>query len=288
MRPLAQSLQAVVLSDDLGDEARLLATLALARVAQAMPLDNHSAGGRSYRSDAERALLPACARVVQHASGLDPSSPEREILLDAATEALAQTASRCSLPAARRSALGLARDWGRRDRTREDRQRSCVLIGALAACAEADGAFCRDTLLALLLPMCQDTSGHVRERAAHQLPLLALRMEPKDVRSKLAPEVVELLADEEPAVIVAAMRASLVLAPMLPPGDRRTRLLPALCLLLDAARVPTRVVAQPASPAATSLFASPAGAREAKRDRLRQRSQGTGGGTGSGSGGGAG
>ena len=169
VRTLALALQSVALSDEFGEDAKLLAILGVAKIAQAMPASS-SRGDPAVsaaRSDIERALLPVCARLVQHASELDATMAEREVLTDAATEAMAQTASRCSSAAAHRVALPLARDWGRRDRTREDRQRSCVLIGALAACRDATPSFCRDTLLVLLLPMCQDTSGHVRERAAH-------------------------------------------------------------------------------------------------------------------------
>lgn len=144
-------------------------------------------------------VLPLCVKLAARDSSATPA------LRDGVARVLTRVLSVVDVDAVQRDIVPLAlslSDASEVDNAREDRVRGTRLLGSLASLSRLPADVLRGSVFSRMLDLCQDTSGHVREAAASQLPaLLSLASTmSSETLDNVVEELTELLGDEEPAV----------------------------------------------------------------------------------------
>ncbi|KAK7195774.1 hypothetical protein NESM_000508000 [Novymonas esmeraldas] len=106
----------------------------------------------------------------------------------------------------------------------DQRELSCKLLGALCQHIAADKV--EELVLPRALALCQDTNVGVRQRMCQQLCAIAHSLGVEKAKTRVAPDLFELLGDEEQAVSRAAFSCLIDLVEFFGPVYRREKLFP--------------------------------------------------------------
>ncbi|KAG5503910.1 hypothetical protein GH5_04763 [Leishmania sp. Ghana 2012 LV757] len=106
----------------------------------------------------------------------------------------------------------------------DQRELSCKLLGTLCQHIAADKV--EELVLPRALALCQDTNVGVRQRMCQQLCSIAHSLGVEKAKTRVAPDLFELLSDEEQAVSRAAFSCLIDLVEFFGPVYRREKLFP--------------------------------------------------------------
>ncbi|GET88862.1 hypothetical protein, conserved [Leishmania tarentolae] len=106
----------------------------------------------------------------------------------------------------------------------DQRELSCKILGALCQHIASDKV--EELILARALALCQDTNVGVRQRMCQQLCAIAHSLGVEKAKTRVAPDLFELLSDEEQAVSRAAFSCLIDLVEFFGPAYRREKLFP--------------------------------------------------------------
>ncbi|CAC9490837.1 conserved hypothetical protein [Leishmania infantum JPCM5] len=106
----------------------------------------------------------------------------------------------------------------------DQRELSCKLFGAL--CQHIASEKVEELILPRALALCQDTNVGVRQRMCQQLCAIAHSLGVEKAKTRVAPDLFELLSDEEQAVSRAAFSCLIDLVEFFGPVYRREKLFP--------------------------------------------------------------